>query len=176
MASTVTELLRRRFGGKKEVDPFENWLSWYVFVSSNNVSRNICSDASVFDRMLMDGVEITPTRSKTFTSSGTYFIQALLKSNVTSLPAGFLNAAHYRRCTLPSLITAIGSNAFHNFASNIDTWLVCKATTPPTLIGDPFYNSARITIYVPDASLTAYQTAWASSSSVGKLKALSEKP
>ncbi len=25
MASTVTELLRRRFGGKKEVDPLEGW-------------------------------------------------------------------------------------------------------------------------------------------------------
>lgn len=163
-------------GGKKEVDPFEDWLSWDVYVASDGVSRTICGDASVFQRMLMDGEEITPISSKTFDSRGTYHIQALLKSNVTSLPTGFLNAAHYRRCTLPSLITAIGNNAFRNFASNTYTWLVCKATTPPTLTGDPFYNSADITIYVPDASLTAYQTAWASSSRVGKLKALSEKP
>ena len=43
MASTVAELMRRRFGGKKgEVDPLDGWTIGYRLNTAGEVSSDIC--------------------------------------------------------------------------------------------------------------------------------------
>lgn len=180
MASTVVELLRRRFGGKKEVDPYADWVTWDVYVASDNVERSICAGAAnMFDRMLINDEEVTPISSKTFAQRGTYHIKGHFKNNVTALYTGFLNAAHYRNCVIPNLVTNIGSNGFRNFASNVVTYIVCKSTTPPHLDNNVFLNSRNVIVYVPDESVNTYKTEWAqysgSNYGVAGIKPISEK-
>ena len=55
---------------------------------------------------------------------------------------------------IPSQITAVG-----NMPLNI-TKLVVEATTPPTIEGSTSAFANFAGIYVPDASVTAYQNAW----------------
>lgn len=57
-------------------------------------------------------------------------------------------------CTIGSGITSIGIGSFSNCTSL--TSITIKATTPPTLNSGAFYGST-CPIYVPAASLTAYQ-------------------
>lgn len=66
--------------------------------------------------------------------------------------------------TLPSTLTYIGGNAFHS-AGKLQTMYV-KALTPPE--GSlPWLNYQRgITIYVPNSSVEAYETAWSSNPAI----------
>lgn len=144
-------------GGQKE----DNYIYYDVFVSSANVSRNVWSgEVTDIAEMWMDDVQITPIKSMTFANAGTYRMKVLLTTPAT-IPNGALNASHYHNAILPACVTYIGTNAFRNYyANNASSLLTCKATTPPTLDGDPFANRHAITVYVPSESLTAYQTAW----------------
>ena len=56
-------------------------------------------------------------------------------------------------------ITSIGDNAFWG-CSRLETVIV-RNTTPPTLGANVFYGTnSRLKIYVPDSSVSAYQSAW----------------
>lgn len=57
--------------------------------------------------------------------------------------------------TLPSTLTYIGQSAFHNCGSLIS--LYCYATTPPEVYSGAFDDKSKIRLYVPSASVTAYQ-------------------
>lgn len=59
--------------------------------------------------------------------------------------------------TLPSTITKIGQRAFYDAGL---TSITCLATTPPILGTDTFRTLTNCPIYVPAASLSAYQSAW----------------
>ena len=65
---------------------------------------------------------------------------------------------------LPSSIEELGDNAFGECATI--TGFIFRSTTPPTVVGfsfPPLFNNGQAVkkIYVPDSSLSAYQTAWA---------------
>lgn len=137
------------------------WITYQITVPS--ATRTVWSGgANTVERMIIDGVEVTPTSSYTFDTYGATVradIEVLL-FDPTEIPMGAFNAAHYRDVTLPDTVTSIGVNAFRNFTSNVSSWLRCLATTPPTLSGSVFANSRNISIYVPDASVSAYKAAW----------------
>ena len=60
--------------------------------------------------------------------------------------------------TIPDSVTSIRDGAFYNCLSLASVY--CKATTPPSLGVDAFYNNAsERKIYVPTESVEAYQTA-----------------
>ena len=69
MASTVTELLRRRFGGKKGED-LSTWVKATFHLNNNSASQYIVDgntnrvpDAALSaSRIIIDGAEITPQR------------------------------------------------------------------------------------------------------------------
>lgn len=66
---------------------------------------------------------------------------------------------------LPSTLTSIGGYAFSN--ANQMTTLTCYATTPPYLNAHVFdYCSSLAHIYVPAASVSAYQSSWSSLASI----------
>lgn len=77
--------------------------------------------------------------------------------------------------TIPSTITKIELQAFRYCRELVE--FVVLATTPPTLGTNVFqYTHNNLVIYVPDASVSAYQgaTNWASYAS--KIKGISERP
>ena len=145
--------------GDKGGEDFSKWISYQVYVASANVSRDLFTGAiSTIAEMWMNGEQITPVSSMTFTTAGTYNMKILL-NDPSTIPTSAFNAGHYRNVVMPSCVTYIGTNAFRNYYNNTGK-LTCLATTPPTLNGDPFYNRHAIAVYVPSESLTAYQTAW----------------
>lgn len=86
----------------------------------------------------------------------------------------FYNCNSFRDITLPSTVTSIGDNAFYINYSHSSVKITILATTPPTLGSMVFDSNGTLKIYVPDASVSAYQTAWTDYAS--KIYPLSEKP
>lgn len=86
----------------------------------------------------------------------------------------FYNCNSFRDITLPSTVTSIGDNAFYINYSHSSVKITILATTPPTLGSMVFDSNGTLKIYVPDASVSAYQTAWTDYAS--KIHPLSEKP
>lgn len=65
------------------------------------------------------------------------------------------------RLVIPSTVTSIAANAFNGNSGMKEYHF--KSTTPPTLANDNVFTNipSDCIIYVPSASLSAYQTAWA---------------
>ena len=86
----------------------------------------------------------------------------VIPDSVTTIEdcSGYSTSTSLTTLTLGSGLTYIGNNAFRN-NSNL-TSITCLATTPPTLgsNNNAFNNTNNCPIYVPEGSVTAYQTAW----------------
>ncbi|MBR0339375.1 MAG: leucine-rich repeat domain-containing protein, partial [Alistipes sp.] len=80
----------------------------------------------------------------------------LPESLVTIGDSAFNSCTSLKSITIPAGVTSIGNFAF-NGISEIKVY--CKPTTPPTVGSTPF-NKWWAEIYVPTASLAAYQQAW----------------
>lgn len=76
--------------------------------------------------------------------------------------------------TLPASLTRISSNVFA-YCSSLQ-YIRIEATTPPTLGSTSAIPSTIGAIYVPDASVAAYQAATNWSSFASKIKGISEMP
>ena len=80
----------------------------------------------------------------------------LNQSQITTLGLStFLDCTLLTTVTLPSTLTYIKNGAFHNCGSLIG--LYCYATTPPEVYSGAFDNKSNIRLYVPSASVSAYQ-------------------
>jgi len=77
--------------------------------------------------------------------------------------------------TLPDTLQRIGGYAFYGCKSL--TEIISEKTTPPTLGADVFTQCTALTgIYVPDASVSAYQAASGWSKYASIIKPISQRP
>lgn len=77
--------------------------------------------------------------------------------------------------TIPSQIATIHYFAFANCTSLSE--IIVEATVPPTLNFEPFYGCTALTaIYVPDASVSTYQSASGWSTYANIIKPISQRP
>ena len=82
---------------------------------------------------------------------GCYFAQ----SQITSIGLStFVGCSALTTVTLPSTLTHIENGAFHNCSL---IGLYCYATTPPEVYSGAFDNKSNIRLFVPSASVSAYQ-------------------
>ena len=84
-----------------------------------------------------------------------------IPANVTSFGSGvFQNVSSLTNVIIPANVTSIGSNAFAGCSGL--TYIKCLAVTPPTLGNSTSLGATTYTfpIYVPDASVNDYKTAW----------------
>lgn len=98
-----------------------------------------------------------------------YSIQSInIPSGVTSIEDGTFQGCHrLSSVIIPSGVTSIGERAFY-FCERL-TSITCLASVPPTIGSYAFPSDANI--YVPAASVSAYQSAWSSYAS--KIQAIS---
>lgn len=116
-------------------------------------------------RMWVDGVEVTPSTTYTFSDTNEHVVDFELGDGVTAIPInGFYNGAGnipIYRVVIRSNITSIGDYAFQDGSSLYS--LTVEATTPPTLgalalNGTAIYNYQG-NIYVPAESVNVYKAA-----------------
>ena len=69
----------------------------------------------------------------------------------------FEGCSNLTEVTLPASLVSIGKGAFRN--CNSITKLTCLATTPPTINNDQGFIPTTAQVYVPAASVSAYQSA-----------------
>lgn len=111
-----------------------------------------------------------------------YFSNCLKLVNVT-FPSTLttLNNNCFQSCkglttiTLPSTITTYGSGVFYGCSSLRE--VIVEAVTPPTAGANLFQSCTALTaIYVPDASVSAYQSASGWSTYASLIKPISQRP
>lgn len=87
-----------------------------------------------------------------------------IPSGVTTIGTfAFSGCTSLTSVTIGSGVTSIGNSAFRDCTSL--TSVTVNATTPPTLANYAFSNTNNCPIYVPSASVSAYQSAWSAYSS-----------
>lgn len=101
-------------------------------------------------------------------------VEITLPASLTSIGNNAFNGcSSLAEITLPAGVTKIGSYAFQNCSSL--QYIRIEATTPPTLSSGAIPSTIGA-IYVPDASVAAYQAATNWKNFASKIKGISEMP
>ena len=122
--------------------------------SIDNYAFQYCSGLTSID--IHDSV--TSIGNHAFSSC--YNLQSIdIPDSVTSIGNhAFAYCYSLTSCTIGSGVTSIGNYAVGGCSAL--TSITVEATTPPTLGDNYVFNGSTCPIYVPAASVTAYQTAW----------------
>ena len=98
-----------------------------------------------------------------------------IPDGVTTIDRGaFASCSNIEDITVGTGVTSIGSAAFRDCTSLDDFTIL--ATVPPTIGTDVFSNTNNCPIYVPDASVLAYQTATNWDTYSARITGISNKP
>lgn len=127
------------------------------------------------------GLKSVDLSSHTGTSIGdgcfrnTGLTSIVIPSTITSIGIAAFNAASLETATISSSVTSIGSSCFLHCTKLEE--VIMEGSTPPTLGNNAFNGnkSGRI-IYVPDASVSAYQSATNWTTYASGIKGISERP
>ena len=130
-----------------------------AFNGCSNVTKVAVSSIDDWLNTTLTNVTSSPLYYAKHIYIGGNEITSVVANNVTNIPVGaFYNCASITSISLPSTVTNISPSAFYGCSGL--TGITIQATTPPTLSAtNSFYDTNDCPIYVPSASVTAYQTA-----------------
>lgn len=144
-----------------------NLIDRYCFSGCYNLKKvTVLGDISVADSSSFNSTSLLEMNGFEKIKKWNNFPQGALAINsftisedVTSLPGGtFQNWYNVRYITIPASVTSIGGSFCNGCLSLVE--LHMKPTSPPTLSGNPFYYTRTdFVIYVPQGSLSDYQSA-----------------
>lgn len=98
-----------------------------------------------------------------------------LGTGVESIQGYSLDGSGITKLELPASLTSIAAEGCR--VGRALTEVICHATTPPTAGTNIFAGDTNLTsIYVPDASVSAYQSATNWTTYASKIKGISERP
>lgn len=172
MASTVTEMFRRRFGGKKE-DIYANMVTFEFAVAESytvNITTNNNAGTASIDKIIIDGIDIgniTTSMSYTF-DAGRHKIGWLMvdttniAQNAINIIAPFNSLPTDKITTIPACVETIGAFGMRGTPAYMNSYFVVHPTIPPTCgtVAIGLWNAnAHRPIYVPDNSIALYQSA-----------------
>lgn len=142
--------------------------------SVTTISNNAFNNCGSLKSLTFNGNNVisigTDAFHLAFASSG-WSRAITLPNSVTSIGANAFNQSKILSITIGTDITSIGDNAF--IWSTLEEMTIL-ATTPPTLGSGALKGTNITSIYVSDASVNAYQTAWSTYANI--IKPISEKP
>ena len=152
-ALNLTEIEARGLEGKTNLTSLVNILSNFpnLVKINNNAFRN-CTNLRNVD-IPRSVTYLGATAFEGCTSLENCYMD---NSQIDNLHAStFVGCSALTTVTLPSTLTYVGEWAFHNCGALIG--LYCYATTPPEVYSGAFDNKSNINLYVPSASVSAYQ-------------------
>ena len=99
-----------------------------------------------------------------------------IPDTVTSIGQGaFTQCYALTEVEIPSSVTSIAAQAFMSCTGLVE--VICERSTPPTLVANSFQGCTALTsIYVPDASVSAYKSASGWSTYASIIKPISQRP
>lgn len=151
-ALNLTEIPSRAFEGNTDLtDLYVLWNFPNLVRINNNAFRN-CT--GLYTANIPESVTyLGATAFEGCTRLGVCYMN---ESQIESIHAStFVGCSEMTQVTLPSTLTYIGEWAFHN-CTNLIT-VQCEATTPPEVYSGAFDDTSNIRLYVPSASVSAYQ-------------------
>lgn len=158
MASTVTELMMRRMGASGSAIDWES------------IARGMCDGVTEFSIPLEVGLY-----SMCSCNDRGGLLSAVVASGTGTNQSMFYNCAKLKTATLASTISNIRSFTFR--ACVVLEEVIIEATTPPTLGSGAFQDCRALTsIYVPDASVSTYQSTSGWSTYASIIKPISQRP
>jgi hypothetical protein len=144
----------RAFQGNTDITHFEE-LAYFGITEIQSYAFDECTNLTSI------GIPDAVTKFKNYCFKNCALTSIYIPVNVTSLGTGvFQSVSTLTNVIIPANVTSIGSNAFA--ACSGLTYIKCLAITPPTLGNSTSLGATTYTfpIYVPDASVNAYKTAW----------------
>lgn len=187
-------------GGTPPTPSFDGkWLATYAGGTTSSAQCDASSAITQGEISLTDLVAVEIGQCVTSIGNGTFYPCSSLTSvtipnSVTSIgnwafggcsgltsieiPSGVTSISNYAflGCTgltsinIPNSVTSIGDSAFRQCTSL--TSVTVNATTPPTLGSIAFDDTNNCPIYVPEASVSAYQSATNWSSYASRIQAI----
>lgn len=138
-----------------------------------SVNNNTYFSTNIFScckKLDISESKMTQIGASKFSGDNYKFEEINIGNKVTSIGTAAFESCYYlKKVDIGTAITSIGFYAFVNDAVEV---LICRATTPPTLgtghnnrklgLYDTNLSKQGGGIYVPDESVNAYKTAWAS--------------
>ena len=152
-ALNLTEIEARGLEGKTNLTNLVNILSNFpnLVKINNNAFRN-CTNLRNVD-IPRSVTYLGATAFEGCTSLENCYMD---NSQIDKIHAStFVGCSALITVTLPSTLTYVGDWAFHNCGSLIG--LYCYATTPPEVYTGAFDDKSNIRLFVPSASVSAYQ-------------------
>ena len=164
MASTAVELMRRRMMGARSAS-----IDWESIARGmvDNITEfeltdlpvSISANNQYSGRKGLKAVKIQGiTNIGQAEFSGCSALESVeFPSNLDTIQYLAFGGCNLKTLSLPSSVTTIGQYAFNNNRSL--QYIICEATTPPTISSGTFNNTNSCPIYVPDARVNDYKTA-----------------
>ena len=156
----------RIFQGNTNITHFEE-LAYFGITEIQSYAFDGCTNLTSI------GIPNTVTKFNNYCFKNCALTSIYIPVNVTSIGTGvFQSISTLTNVIMPANITSIGTNAF--VACSGLTYIKCLAVTPPTLGNSTALGASTYAfpIYVPDAYVNDYKTAWSNMS--GRIKPLSE--
>lgn len=174
MKKILDPISRRRMmmGKASSGENYDEWL-WCSFTLAESMSGcQITGSESMdaFDRVIVDGVELTMANSITQTlDAGSHKIMwhpirgSLYQGNVPNVLSPDYTKGSNKIVNIPASITSIADFAMRGYPLYTLYKAICRATTPPTCPSSAanalWMNTASFRLYVPDDSINAYKAA-----------------
>lgn len=151
-ALNLTEIEARGLEGKTNLTDLYALSNFPNLVRiSNNAFRN-CTNLLTAD-IPSSVTYLGATAFEGCTNLGVCYMD---RSQIDNIHAStFVGCSEMTTVVLPSTLTYIGEWAFHNCTNLII--VQCEATTPPEVYSGAFDDKSNIRLYVPSASISAYQ-------------------
>lgn len=143
----------------KNVAPLSDWVKWVIRFTSAGTANVTGTNASNFERMIVDGEEVAPTKQLNL-SAGYHRVMVLLK-NPAILPSSCCQGNYFGNIDIPASVATLGDSAVRGMGNGgfkayciFRNPIPASVNLPATITSFP---KGYAYFFVPDDSLSLYK-------------------